>query len=234
MTIPRITQYSSHTYPLFPLGIGFDAGIEAYHWIKTIGMHGDFLGYIHDAGVLGEVIARAGDGDHLEIGTMWGGSAIIAMKVKSILGLAGNIVCIDPLDGYYTGQPFGHTLPRMLEWVQSNFKCSGFEDRFEIIAKKSKPWPIYPSRQFVSAFIDGDHSYDGVWHDWECARKYVSKYILFDNYDATHADSGIHQDVVRAANRAMHNEEWYPVYIAGISLVMAHKSLITQGSKFSA
>ena len=47
-----------------------------------------------EAAVLAEVVNV--DGDHLEIGTMWGGTAIIAALVKKNNGFKGQVIVIDP------------------------------------------------------------------------------------------------------------------------------------------
>src|SRR5574342_461649 len=50
-----------------------------------------------DSVILAQTVINAGNGDHLEIGSLFGGSAILSALVKKNFSLQGNIYCIDHL-----------------------------------------------------------------------------------------------------------------------------------------
>jgi len=56
---------------------------------------------IDNVEVLLEYVLKAGGGNHLEIGTLFGGSAIAVAMLKREYSHSGMVFCIDPLDGYY-------------------------------------------------------------------------------------------------------------------------------------
>lgn len=169
--------------------------------------------------ILAWAVSRAGDGDHLEIGTLFGGSAIVAALVKKEQGFSGKVVCLDPLDGYYLDTIFAKRtdpvcgLPISRKQVEQNAKTFGVE--LEIIAKRSQPWPHeLRDRKFASAYIDGDHWGDGPLLDWLNVKEQVEKIVVFDNFDDQHPD------VQRAVRLAQADPEWKTIFQGGISCVM--------------
>lgn len=123
------------------------------------------------------------DGNHIEIGTMFGGSAIIAALAKAENGYDGLIYCVDPLDGYY-GRPFdpntaGKITPSV-EIVLENASLWGIEEMLRIFPQKHPPLPEeLENMRFETALIDGDHSYKGALADWNNLKGRVDKYIIF-------------------------------------------------------
>lgn len=137
----------------------------------------------------------AGNGDYLEIGTLFGGSAIAVALAKKEAGLTGKVYCIDPLDGYYIGaiNDRGRDISELidisgytpsLEILESNADKLGV--KLEIIQQKSHPFPKQAKRNYVMAYIDGDHWNDAPLNDWLNVRRIVTKYIVFDNVDRQH------------------------------------------------
>jgi hypothetical protein len=188
--------------------------MEIYHQIE-----GRMCGLPHDWGILAEVIVLAGDGDHLEIGTLFGGSAILAAAIKDEFNLNGKIVCVDPLTGYYGNSVDPKSGVKVTkDRVTSNARAFGVLERLEIIPKPSHPWPLEVKRRFASAFIDGDHKEAGVLKDWEAVQAQVDRVVLFDNYDREHVD------VVSAAIKIFgsYSRSWIPIHLSGISLVFAN------------
>lgn len=172
-----------------------------------------------DVNILAWAVARAGDGNHLEIGTLFGGSAIITALVKAELGLKGRVTCLDPLDGYYLGTPFACpvdpvcTKPITAERVRKNAEAFGVE--LEIIAKKSQPFPEeLMDRRFVSAYIDGDHWGDGPMLDWLNVKARTDRIVVFDNNDAKHPA------VQKAVEEAIKDPAWKLIFLGGISAVL--------------
>lgn len=175
--------------------------------------------------VMAYYAAKAGSGDHLEIGTLFGGSAIVVALAKRLMGLDGNVYCLDPLDGYYR-ERFGHITDVVCkeheispDLVMKNAKIFEVEDRIRIIQKKSLPFPDeLRNHRFVSAYIDGDHWDNMPTHDWNNVKKITSKYVIFDNYDDSHPS------VKKACDRAL-KDGWKLEYSGGITFVVSSPSL---------
>ena len=134
------------------------------------------------ADLLTELVQRGGNGDHLEIGTLFGASAIHAALYKKEKGLGGKIVCIDPFEpGLLTPTIRERCVcDPTPEIVMENAKFYGVADRIEIIKTKSKPFPI-KGRRFATTYIDGDHTFSGAYSDWENARQITDVAILLDD-----------------------------------------------------
>lgn len=166
-------------------------------------------------------IAQAGDGDHLEIGTLFGGTAILAALLKQRLGLAGEVYCIDPLDGYYLHTPYACAIdpvsgwPVSLEIVQANALEFGVDDRIHFIRSRSQPWPVEMiGKTFASAYIDGDHWQDTPTRDWQCVQQQTHGHVVFDNHDDQHPS------VLAAGRQAKNTVGWQTVLETRITLVL--------------
>ena len=140
---------------------------------------------------------QAGDGDHLEIGSLFGASAIIVAMMKEREGLKGNVVCIDPFlprkVGYQstavmTEEELDEKLNSSAEKLIANAKMFGVEERIEIIQASSDPFPIKNGRRFSTAFIDGDHNEDMPAKDFVNCAKHTDHYIGIDNFEEGYPD----------------------------------------------
>jgi len=165
-------------------------------------------------------VALSGHGDHLEIGTLFGGSAIAAVLMKKMMELSGNVICLDPLDGYYRNSSIEADvdpitkLPVNLETVLENARRFSVSDRLEIITQRSYPWPVeLEKRSFASAYIDGDH-WNFPWLDWLNVKDRVSRFIIFDNCDLEHPD------VMFACQKAEQDRNWRRVHSEGITFIL--------------
>lgn len=178
-------------------------GISIFKEISRL-IEGRACGNAHKAGILAQVVADSGDGDHLEIGTLFGASAILAAVVKEKYNIEGRIICIDPLTGYYglPKDPESQTVPSA-KLVMSNADVFGVRDRIELITELSEPWPL-PSCLFASAYIDGDHKNGQPWRDFLAIQGMVDRYIVFDDLDT--------QDVAQAVYRVNNNGQWIISY----------------------
>lgn len=120
-----------------------------------------------------------GTNDYIEIGTLFGGSAILAG-----LQCSGKVYCIDPLDGYYgTGNPDSSQVLPSVEIVKENWARFGLDpERLVIFPHKHPPFPPeLKDKRFDVAYIDGDHTFEGCRADWLALKDRVNKYIIFDN-----------------------------------------------------
>lgn len=153
-----------------------------------------------DAGFFAQAIANAGHGDHLEIGSLFGGSAILAAFVKQSRGLSGKVVCLDDLE--MTGQ----------NYIDTNARLLGVSDWLEVYIGKSHPFPFDNNRRFRTTLIDASHDEGWCRQDWYNARNHTDKYIIFHDYDPQHPG------VVIVAREAM--QEWRAVFLAEHTLVL--------------
>ena len=155
------------------------------------------------------------DGDHLEIGTLHGGSAIVVALAKREAGYSGRVVCIDPLDGYYPGtvhhkrrDPISG-VPVSFETIEENMRRFGVD--LEVIPAYSIPFPL-PDRRFATAYIDGDHWNEAPTLDFFNVAQVTDRFITFDNCDAKHPDV---QRACRVAEKI-----WTPYTRKGITCIV--------------
>lgn len=205
-------------YPksLFKLSDAYTFGVQfGEKVIKNI--NGRACGMPHDYGLLAQTVFNAGDGDYVETGTFYGASAIIAAKTKLTFNLKGMIICIDPLEGFYgEGRKDGKTndYPTPDKVMKNAFKFK-VANKFRLITKPSYPFPDeLKDKKFACAYIDGDHWGDLPTKDWLNLKDRTSKYIIIDNYDATHPS------VKDAAELAITDKDWTLVHQSSISLIL--------------
>ena len=162
-------------------------------------------------------IAKAGEGNHLEIGTLFGGSAIAVALMKQQLNQTGIIVCIDPLDGYYTKEDISG-VPVTPKSLFSNIDKFKVGNRILVMRTYSQLC-YYLDMQFFTAYIDGYHENGVPLHDWLYVKDLVSRYVIFDNW------GNQHPDVQEACKIASDDPEWKCVYSKGITYVVERITL---------
>lgn len=145
--------------------------------------------------LIARTVAQAGDGDHLEIGSMWGGTAIAAAKAKIDAGHTGNILCVDSFIG--SDGEWGTATPEIF-WA--NVQAAGVRKRVHLRVESSSPWPFLPRKRFVSALIDGDHGAPWPQTDWDNVSK-VCPLILVHDVGRDSACTDLH-------NRLLDDPEW--------------------------
>ena len=146
---------------------------------------------------------------YVEIGTLYGGSAILAGKSGC------EVFCIDPLDGFYSakhgepGRPDKATgLVPSEEIVRKNWEDSGLDpNKLHIFPQLHPPWPDEIDRTFDAGFIDGDHRLLGVLADYEGMAPRV-KYLMFHDINKVR--------VMAVYNMALASGDW-EVYVPKIS-----------------
>jgi len=158
------------------------------------------------------MVEAAPDGNHVDIGSLYGASAITAALMKKELGHTGKVYCIDPYDDdvrtntvYRTTLITEDQICASPEELLENAEHFGVE--LEFIQKSSHPWPEeLKDVVFATAYIDGDHLGDGPWNDFENLRGRVTDYIGTDNYEEEYPD------VVDAMWKAMNTDDWFLYY----------------------
>ncbi len=155
---------------------------------------------------------QAGDGDHVDIGSLYGASAIGVALMKKELGLKGDVYCIDP----YDTEKRDRTVLAAHDNLKSDVSASAeallanaehFGVELKLVQAESEPWPEeLKDNTFVSAYIDGDHVGKAPTQDFENLRGRVSGYIGTDNFEEEYPD------VVKSMIYAMDTEEWFLLY----------------------
>jgi len=183
---------------IFPVDDAYEFGAKMAHEIdRTI--EGGMGAGDGDCAVLAQAVRNAGDGDYLELGTFFGGSAILASLTKKKYGLKGDVYCIDDMECLKE--------KRNAATVMHNAEKMGAS----IILKVAKTHPFpWPEKRFNCSFIDAAHDFVSCLVDWINVRAVSTKYVLFHDYAPSY--SGV-VSVVKLAN-------FYPVHISSATAVL--------------
>lgn len=171
--------------------------------------------------ILLDFVERAGAGNYLEIGTLFGGSAIAVALWKQQLDQDGFVFCIDPLDGYYRKYASRDDMidtrsgvPVTTKTLFGNITTFGVDNRIFVMKSNSTNIINFDTMKFSVAYIDGDHR-DGVpLQDWFLVKYHVTDYVIFDNY------SFAHPEVLDAGSHAINDPWWKEVYSNDMTLVV--------------
>lgn len=159
------------------------------------------------------------DSDYLEIGCLWGGTAILAALAKINNGAIGHVYTMDYMKGGYweNGDPgAGHKVPT-LKKVQANLKRFKVERRVTILVQNSNPLKLPLSVYPRVVLIDGGHSYQSCKDDWENVKKLDPEFILIHDYC-----SGKHPGVEMVVKEVLQNDpEWREVEKADTLIVLS-------------
>ena len=202
---------------LFPTGEVYEV---ATRFAKTIigGIEGRAIFDPHDAGILAQAVLNAKHGDHVEIGTFYGASAILVALVKKAFGMHGKVYCVDPLEVRSDVAPDASTgIMATQAIVMSNAEKFSVADRIVLVPNYSKPWPIDENKTFASGYIDGDHWNGFPLWDWQQLSKRVTYSIVFDDY------AWGKTEVIDAVHVAMQDPNWICVHISGVQAVFRRR-----------
>ena len=166
--------------------------------------------------ILMEYVYKSGGGNHIEIGTLFGGSAIAVALLKKHLEHPGLVFCIDPLAGFYNeglidSQSGVAVTPQTLF---KNIQKFDVGDRIMVMQARSDPCPKFTDICFSTAYIDGDHEHGIPVRDWSCVNSHVTDYIIFDNHAETH------RDVLKAGKLSINNKHWEKERDEDVTLVV--------------
>ncbi len=116
----------------------------------------------------------------VEIGCLWGGSAILAS-----MGGADQVISIDSgLTEYWTRGDSGFgNFKVSVSVVKENFHRFGLKN-IKLVMQPSYPWPLSHDLHPDVVLIDGDHSHPAVSWDWHSVCNITRKYVLFHDYQA--------------------------------------------------
>ena len=205
---------------LFPLTEVYDAGKFACQRIRAELPTGRSIMGLEDAGILAQMIVNARHSDHIEIGTFFGASAILAALIKKEFGMHGQIHCIDPLDvrpavNVQPDKAVGKIATR--DTLFKNAKAFGVTDRIVLHQHPSKPWPLDVNCRFGTGYIDGDHWHGMPAHDWGVLSGIVSYAIAFDDYAIAKPE------VIDAVTRASNDPRWLLARVSGLTAVLRRR-----------
>ena len=115
------------------------------------------------------------DGPHLEIGTKFGATALLASIFTT-----HRITCVDPMEhltgGWFPAGYIGH----IGTWTD-NIKSWDLEDRVSLVVAMSHPLPV--TGPFATAYIDGDHTYYAALQDFTSVRNITTDFIIWDDLE---------------------------------------------------
>jgi hypothetical protein len=148
----------------FPLGDGYYYGRRLHKELKEI-LGGKLIQSPHATGLLCQAIYNSGEGDYIEIGSLYGGSAITAALTKKEFKLDGRILCIEPSQ----------------RDIFTHADQFGVSDLIDLIEAPSNE--VMLNKTFACGFIDGDHRSPHPINDFIRINKRVTNYIIFDDYD---------------------------------------------------
>jgi hypothetical protein len=165
-------------------------------------LEGRFANGGNSAQVTLDIIEKAGDGNYLEIGVLHGGSLCAVGLYKQALGHKGVCIGVDPFNGFYfskTGKIADKSGVMVIEQtVLDNIK------RFELtnieLIKAYSP-DFTTDKTFNVAYIDGDHTKEGAFQDWNKVKDITTDFVIFHDYGAI-------PGVDKAVDAALSDPEW--------------------------
>ncbi len=199
-------------------GKAFDFVMNTYDYVSK-NIKGRLAGKPYDYGIVGQCLYNS-KGNYLEIGTLFGGGAILMALLIKKFNLNSKVVVIDPLYGYYgkgNRDPVVPLVPSK-EIFYENIKKFNVDDIVELITKESYPFPGEAKKyRYGVSFIDGNHWGDYPTKDLLSVLPFTDKYIILDNYDKSHPA------VIEAVKVGFSDFDLIPVHISSITAVLEVK-----------
>jgi hypothetical protein len=188
--------------PAFPLGPGYEFGLEAAREIARDMIGGPGCSE-YDSALLAEMVYRAGHADHLELGTFYGTTAILVAMVKKQFDFDGEVFCIDNFSYRPSFAPRASP-----DLVLENASKFGVEKRITILEGNTYPLPPdIVEKYWGSSYIDAAHDFASCQRDW-LSVKDISNAVAFHDYDIRH------MGVVSALRNAMQEPGWWLVHLS--------------------
>ena len=134
------------------------------------------------------------DGDYVEIGSGYGGSAIMAALAMDYANHPGTVYCIDPFSALNELAGFDWNL--MVFWM--NVRYFGVEQRIVPFKQHHPPFPAsIHHHRFSVGLIDGNHTSPYPEQDFNALKDRVSDYLLFDNVEQSAVQDTVHHATTR-------------------------------------
>jgi len=193
--------------PTFELGVPYSLALNKAQEIDH-GIVGGFGGSYEDSALLAQ--AAAHNGDHLELGTLYGATAIMVALTKMTLGYNGKVYCVDN----FSYRPEGPEPSADL--VMENAKKFGVENY--IVLLEGDTYPLPPdiiNRHYESAYIDAAHDFDSCVTDWYGV-KLLADRVVFHDYDFHPS----HMGVVQVVELAIKEPDWRLVHLSHHSAIL--------------
>jgi len=198
-------------YPPYPrpflLGDGYNYGLEIAKQVaeKITGGAGSSA---EDAALLAEMAFKMGNRDHLELGTLFGSTAIVVAATKKAFDLDGDVYCVDNFTYLSEDYPVGPEL------VLANADLFDVADRIKVLRGNTYPLPPdITEHEFGSAYIDAAHDYGHCQQDWTSVKD-ISSMVAFHDYDIAH------MGVVSTVRNAMQTPGWWLVHVSHRTAIM--------------
>lgn len=133
----------------------------------------------------------AGTQLYVEIGTLWGGTAVMAAMVCE------RVITIDIMRGGYWKRVDPCTNMRPTPWaILENLQRFGVAHKVHVLKAASDPWPLPEDVRPELILVDGGHDYDCAVADWRNASRVAVRWILVHDYG-----SDRHPDVERMVHQ---------------------------------
>ena len=138
---------------------------------------------------------------YLEVGCLWGGSAILAAHK------AARVITVDFMRGGYwdKGDPGADMLPVTAEAVLDNLAYFVVAHKVHVIKANTHPWPLPAYIEPDVMLVDAGHSYEAAKHDWIVASNIAKRAILVHDYHRARQHAGV---VEMVEEIAMKDERW--------------------------
>jgi hypothetical protein len=128
-------------------------------------------------------------GAHLEIGVLFGLGSLMSISGLVAAGSTETLHMVDPLSGFYgeENDPLTRTEISPQNAVKNIVRFAGTDRHHHIHAQLSNDPSLLAELKNIkwkSAYIDGDHTYQGIKDDWLnfSGNTVVGGYVLIDNY----------------------------------------------------
>ena len=199
---------TGQAYINWPMNEHFALGMILKRYIERE-IDGRFTMNRYDGGAIAQAVSEC-SGDHLEIGSLYGGSAILAALTKKLVGQSGMVYSIDAWEFYEDQTVLGGDKYPSRDLARWNAKQIGVADRIMFYQQTHPPLPKeLEDKRFDTAFIDANHMYDGALADWNNLRGRVNKYMLFHDILVLKYHEA---DVGKVFRDAAKFPEWEAVY----------------------
>lgn len=123
-------------------------------------------------------------GDYVELGTLWGGTAVLAALAKMRANVTGHVYTVDFMRGGYwdSGDPSCPGMTPTEGAIYDNLGRFGVEERVTVVKASSYPWPLPATVKPSSVLIDCGHDYENCLRDWQSVRALFPEYVAFHDY----------------------------------------------------